>query len=38
MVGRCGLDAYDSEYVPVAGCCEHSNEPSSSIRGMEFFD
>jgi hypothetical protein len=37
-VGRCGLDAYDSEMRPVAGSCEHNNEPSGSIKGGEFLD
>jgi hypothetical protein len=23
---------------PVAGCCEHGNEPSGSIKGGEFLD
>jgi len=23
---------------PVAGCCEHGNEPSGSIKGREFLD
>jgi len=25
-----------SEYGPVAGCCEHGNEPSGSIKGGKF--
>jgi len=25
-VGRCGLDASDLEYRPVAGSCEHGNK------------
>jgi hypothetical protein len=25
-------------YGPVAGCCEHGNEPTSSIKGGEFLD
>jgi hypothetical protein len=33
-VGRCRLDASGS----VAGCCEHGNEPSGSIKGGEFLD
>jgi len=37
-VGRCGLDAPGSEYGPVAGSCEHDNEPSGSLKGGEFFD
>jgi hypothetical protein len=35
-VGRCGLDSSDSGKEPVVGCCEHSNEPSGSIKGGEF--
>jgi len=33
-----GLDTSNSRWGPVAGCCEHSNEPSGSIRGKEFHD
>jgi hypothetical protein len=29
--GCYGLDRSGSEYGPVAGCCEHDNEPSGSI-------
>jgi hypothetical protein len=29
----CGLDSMGSEWDPVAGLCEHSNEPSGSIKG-----
>jgi hypothetical protein len=35
VVARCGLDAFDSGQGPVAGCCEHGNEPSGSIKGGE---
>jgi hypothetical protein len=38
MHGRCGLDASDSGWGPGAGCCEHGNEPSVSIKGGEFLD
>jgi hypothetical protein len=31
-VGECGLGASGSRQGPVAGCCEHGNEPSGSIR------
>jgi hypothetical protein len=34
-VGRCGLDSCGSEQRPMAGCCEHDNEPSVSIKGGE---
>jgi hypothetical protein len=37
-MGRCGLDSSGSRQGPVAGCCEHGNEPSGSIKGGEFFD
>jgi hypothetical protein len=37
-VGRCGLDASGSGYGPVAGSCEHCNEPSDSTKGKEFLD
>jgi hypothetical protein len=33
-----GLDSSGSGWRPVAGCCEHGNEPSGSIKGMEFLD
>jgi hypothetical protein len=32
----CGLDSYGTEQGPVAGSCEHDNEPSGSIKGGEF--
>jgi hypothetical protein len=39
MVGRCGLNSSDSGQGPVAVCCEHSNEPSGSIKvWVEFID
>jgi len=25
-------------YGPVVGCCEHGNEPSCSVTGVEFLD
>jgi hypothetical protein len=31
-VGNCGLGSYGSREGPVAGCCEHGNEPSGSIK------
>jgi hypothetical protein len=27
------LDLSGAEQEPVAGCCEHDNEPSGSIKG-----
>jgi len=35
---RCGLDASGLGLGPVAGYCEHSNEPSGSKKGREFLD
>jgi hypothetical protein len=37
-VARCGLDSSDSGQGPVAGSCEHGNEPSGSIKGGKFLD
>jgi hypothetical protein len=34
----CGLDASGTELGPVAGCCEHGNELSGSIKVGEFLD
>jgi len=34
----CGLDTSRSEQGPVAGSCEHGNEPSGSIKDTEFLD
>jgi hypothetical protein len=42
----CGLDSFSSEYRPVAGSCEHNNEPIriynneclGSIKGKEFLE
>jgi hypothetical protein len=38
MSRRCGLDACGLGKGPVAGCCEHGNEPSDSIKGREFLE
>jgi hypothetical protein len=35
-VGRCELDASGSGQGPMAGSCEHGNEPMGSIKGQEF--
>jgi hypothetical protein len=35
-VRRCGLDSSGSGQGPVAGSCEHGNEPLGSIKGEEF--
>jgi hypothetical protein len=32
-MGRYGLDSSGSGWGPVAGCCEHDNEPSGSMKG-----
>jgi hypothetical protein len=37
-VKDCGLDSSGSGWRPVAGRCEHGNEPSDSIKGGEFVD
>jgi hypothetical protein len=37
-VGSCGVDASGSGLGPVVGSCEHSNEPSGSIKVWEFID
>jgi hypothetical protein len=36
--GRCGLDSLDFGQGPVAGSCEHGNEPSDSRRGEQFHE
>jgi hypothetical protein len=35
-VARCGLDSSDSGWRPIAGCCEHGNATSGSIKGGNF--
>jgi hypothetical protein len=35
---RSGLISYDSEHEPVTGSCEHDNEPSGSLKGVEVLD
>jgi hypothetical protein len=37
-VRKCGLVASGLGQGPVAGCCEHGNELSGSIKGGEFID
>jgi hypothetical protein len=37
-VGKCELGASGSGQGPMAGCCEHGNEPSGSIKGKELLD
>jgi hypothetical protein len=37
-VRSCGLDVTDSEWEPVAEFCEHSNEPSVSMKVGEFLN
>jgi hypothetical protein len=38
MVVTCGLFASDFGQEPVAGSCEHGNEPSVSIKGGILLD
>jgi hypothetical protein len=35
-VGGCGLDSSGLGQRPMAGSCEHNNEPSASITDGEF--
>jgi hypothetical protein len=35
---ECELDSSGSGQGPMAGSCEHDNEPSGSIKGGEFLD
>jgi len=37
-VRGCGSDSSDSRQCPVAGSCEHGNEPSGSMKDGGFFD
>jgi hypothetical protein len=37
-VGRHGLDLSGSGQGPVAGSCEHGNEPSGSIKCLEIIE
>jgi hypothetical protein len=37
-VGGCGLDSSGSWQGPVTGSCEHSTDPSGSIKGKKFND
>jgi hypothetical protein len=37
-VGECELESSGAGKGPVAGPCEHGNEPSGSIKGGEFLD
>jgi hypothetical protein len=30
---RCGMDASDLEWSPMAGCCENGNEPFGLLKG-----
>jgi hypothetical protein len=34
--GRCGVDSSDLDYEPVVGSSEYSNEPSESMKYVEF--
>jgi hypothetical protein len=35
-MGSCGLDFSGLGWGPVVGFCEHSNDPSGSIKGAQF--
>jgi hypothetical protein len=37
-VGRCGLYSSGSGEGPVAGCCEHGDESSGTIKCGQFID
>jgi hypothetical protein len=37
-MGRCALDSSGTGQGPVAGCFEHRNEPSGSIKGGELLN
>jgi hypothetical protein len=37
-VGDCGLDLSGLGWGPVAGSCEHGNEPSGPTKVREFVD
>jgi hypothetical protein len=37
-MGKCGLDSSDSVQGPVAGSCEHGNDPSGSIKDGVFLE
>jgi hypothetical protein len=34
----CGLDSSDLGQGPAVGCCEHTNDPVSSMKGKEYRD
>jgi hypothetical protein len=38
LKGRWGLDSTGSGLELMAGACEHSNEPSGTTKGWEFFE
>jgi len=35
---NCGLDSPSSGWRPIAGSCEHSSEPSGSIKNGSFLE
>jgi len=37
-MGRCGLHAAGLGWGQMVSSCEHSNEPSGSIKGGKFLD
>jgi len=38
MTWGCGLDSSNSGKGPIAGYCEHSNEPPGSVKSGKFVD
>jgi hypothetical protein len=37
-MGTCGSDAFDLGKRPLAGSCEHGNEPLDSVKVGKFLD
>jgi hypothetical protein len=37
-IGGCGPDSSVSKYRPELGACDHSNEPSGSVKDGTFID
>jgi hypothetical protein len=38
VVKECGFDLSGSEYRAEEGCCEHGDEPSTSIKEVEILE
>jgi len=34
----CGLNSYGLGQVPMVSCCDHDNEPSSTIKSWKFLN